>query len=79
MNRNKAKKESSIDRIRFIIPYSLAALGQDRLRLGIKKNEFFLFSARLALSCLAPWLEAQEHLCQVGVVVEVVDELFALI
>ena len=28
---------------------------------------------------LAPRLEAQEHLCQVGVVVEVVDELFALI
>jgi hypothetical protein len=30
-------------------------------------------------SFLVPWLEAQEHLCQVGVVVEVVDKCFALI
>ena len=29
--------------------------------------------------CLAPGLEAEEHLCQVGVVVEVVDEHIALI
>ena len=45
--------------------------------LSNKYRKLFLLS--FLSSFLTPGLEAQEHLCQVGVVVEVVDERFALI